>query len=842
MLLHKPSTTDYFLAPWWAAMTILPKQKAAGTAPKKSVNRDGNHSRDITHERQGVSGASSADRGWGSNSHVGSAQNPAWSTGVGPPIPGPSSSRGWGTTSVPGTSSSLVGHPGKQQLSIANNLIDPLAAVGATPEGHRSPVSLEERHTRALGHSKKRPAPPSIQTVTHSDGFPFVNHYSHQHPDRLEVGLREDCEENTSHYNGPSSGPKRGRLQNMTVVRASREASTANAVGAAVAAQAVNRAHGSDADIGPPPQQALGNVSTACGGEQNVEEGYNSEDEYSHVGVQLTEEEWQEKDRRFERLIKKKKGYNIKKMQEDGSCLFRAVADQIYGDEEMHTSVRRHCMDYIEQNSDYFSQYVTEEISEYVERKRFLGVHGNHLEIQALSEMYNRPIHIYCYSAEPINIFQAMGDVANNANAKNVPIRLCYHRGCHYNSLVDPHTATIGVGLGLPNHNPGAADRNLVGQAVQQSEKDAVEKTMLEDKIKATDWEATNEAIEEQVARESYLQWLRDNERRNCGTVSVQGKRNIGTKTICPRKQSTETTTPSGSPATVTSGELRRAINLANVENIVGGSGSPARSPKPSCSSTGNKQTGPQAAVSTQKLSQVSSNSPKAGCSSERDSPKPSSSSSSQQNQMHSSQASGFQLLETATFLNGLPPNIFGLEDWSEADVLTQVLAASQQEYLDSLKHQSPESEYNETFNVEGQYHPQTQPQGANNCKEENNTSNHTSPEACHKNSNYAILSENQYPRPDLDSIVIPVPAMSTVSIQNIDEERTLNQDTIGVKENSQLEKDSEVTNDFDAEQSLANPVPSEASEFPDTVSEECRNMLSINTTESEDSSIKEKN
>ena len=95
--------------------------------------------------------------------------------------------------------------------------------------------------------------------------------------------------------------------------------------------------------------------------------------------MQLTEEEWQEKDRRFERLIKKKKGlsirqnynqvlkstvfplyihlticnqigYNIKKMQEDGSCLFRAVADQIYGDEEMHTSVRRHCMDYIVSN------------------------------------------------------------------------------------------------------------------------------------------------------------------------------------------------------------------------------------------------------------------------------------------------------------------------------------------------------------------------------------------------------------------------------------------------------------------------------------------------------------
>ena len=43
---------------------------------------------------------------------------------------------------------------------------------------------------------------------------------------------------------------------------------------------------------------------------------------------------------------------------------------------------------------------------------------------------------------------------------------------------------------------------------------------MLEDKLRATDWEATNEAIEEEVARESYLQWVKDNERRNRATVS----------------------------------------------------------------------------------------------------------------------------------------------------------------------------------------------------------------------------------------------------------------------------------------------------------------------------------
>ena len=38
---------------------------------------------------------------------------------------------------------------------------------------------------------------------------------------------------------------------------------------------------------------------------------------------------------------------------------------------------------------------------------------------------------------------------------------------------------------------------------------------MLDDKLKATDWEATNEEIMELVARESYLQWIKDNENRN---------------------------------------------------------------------------------------------------------------------------------------------------------------------------------------------------------------------------------------------------------------------------------------------------------------------------------------
>ena len=49
--------------------------------------------------------------------------------------------------------------------------------------------------------------------------------------------------------------------------------------------------------------------------------------------------------------------------------------------------------------------------------------------------------------SEPINIFQSMMNSGNEAHL-NAPIRLCYHRGVHYNSIIDPHKATIGVGLG----------------------------------------------------------------------------------------------------------------------------------------------------------------------------------------------------------------------------------------------------------------------------------------------------------------------------------------------------------------------------------------------------------
>lgn len=139
---------------------------------------------------------------------------------------------------------------------------------------------------------------------------------------------------------------------------------------------------------------------------------------------------------------------------------------------------------------------MAEDFSTYVDRKRQEYVHGNHIEMQAMSEMYNRSIQLYCYSTgmyfcvtgflllflllsnyffflEPINIFHTM------VESDNEPIRLSYQRNSHYNSIVDPFKATIGVGLGLPSYNPGAADRALISDAVRQSEELHIEQVII---------------------------------------------------------------------------------------------------------------------------------------------------------------------------------------------------------------------------------------------------------------------------------------------------------------------------------------------------------------------------
>ncbi|MBA0650595.1 hypothetical protein Goklo_017994 [Gossypium klotzschianum] len=266
-------------------------------------------------------------------------------------------------------------------------------------------------------------------------------------------------------------------------------------------------------------------------------EGYNSADEQNPCFVSSYDDA--ERERQFEIDIRRAKGLEVKRMLEDGNCLFRAVADQVYGDSEVYDLIRQMCIDYMERERDHFSQFITEGFTSYCKRKRRDKVYGNNVEIQALSEMYNRPIHIYSYSIEPINIFHG------SYNTDTPPIRLSYHHGNHYNSLVDPRRLTVGAGLGFSCLRGANVDKDQVKAAIKSQQDQQIDnakscfnfvyqQALLAEGRFYSDLELTEKEIERMVMEASRAEYL----------ASDKFKPQVGHK-----ESSTSTAEPSSSGA-----------------------------------------------------------------------------------------------------------------------------------------------------------------------------------------------------------------------------------------------------------------------------------------------------
>ncbi|KAA3672261.1 OTU domain-containing protein 5, partial [Paragonimus westermani] len=255
-------------------------------------------------------------------------------------------------------------------------------------------------------------------------------------------------------------------------------------------------------------------IPSATSPKVDKENGNNSEDEYNpnaHPYRALTP---QTDETNLEKLLMEKKGWKIVIVQADGACLFRT--HQIFGDEEKHDVVRKQVVDYMLQNREHFSPYVTEEFDHYIDRKRSATCYGNHIEIQAIAELYNRPVEIYHDSVEPINVFHA-------EYSKEFPIRLSYHGRVHYNSVVDPFKPSFGHGLGMPDYQPNLAEPDLIARAVSESEASQIEEAMLRDKLAETEQSEMERCMEAQAVRESYLDYLKQLQlpvRSNLGSSS----------------------------------------------------------------------------------------------------------------------------------------------------------------------------------------------------------------------------------------------------------------------------------------------------------------------------------
>lgn len=215
---------------------------------------------------------------------------------------------------------------------------------------------------------------------------------------------------------------------------------------------------------------------------------YNSADE--HGARPLTQAgvaELAARQAAFEEAMKRR-GFALKRVAPDGNCLFRAVSEAVYGDAEMHAHVRELCVAHMRRERDHFARYVTEDFGAYLARKAQPGVHGNHVEMQALCELFCRPILVHSDAHAPADTFAPHGQPAPRASGEGsrppAPIHLLYEGGTHFNALLDLAQPAVGEGLGLAGYDP-RAEREAACQADLKRAAALSEAELLDDQLLA---------------------------------------------------------------------------------------------------------------------------------------------------------------------------------------------------------------------------------------------------------------------------------------------------------------------------------------------------------------------
>ena len=119
-------------------------------------------------------------------------------------------------------------------------------------------------------------------------------------------------------------------------------------------------------------------------------------------------------------------------------------------------------MKYIEVERDYFSDFIDggkDAMDDYIYRKSADGVWGDHVEIQALSEIYDRAVEIYSYANTPMRTFNESNPEVQVLKVNKEPLRLSFHGHNHYNSIMP---ITWQDGNRLTELQPGVIEDNRI--------------------------------------------------------------------------------------------------------------------------------------------------------------------------------------------------------------------------------------------------------------------------------------------------------------------------------------------------------------------------------------------
>ena len=81
-------------------------------------------------------------------------------------------------------------------------------------------------------------------------------------------------------------------------------------------------------------------------------------------------------------------GLKEKKVRGDGNCQFRALADQLFGDQERHAECRAVVMNQLRAESEHYAVFVPEDWGAYVSEMSRDSAWGDHITLQAAADAY----------------------------------------------------------------------------------------------------------------------------------------------------------------------------------------------------------------------------------------------------------------------------------------------------------------------------------------------------------------------------------------------------------------------------------------------------------------------
>ncbi|KAM9662007.1 OTU domain-containing protein 4 isoform 7-T9 [Morphnus guianensis] len=117
-------------------------------------------------------------------------------------------------------------------------------------------------------------------------------------------------------------------------------------------------------------------------------------------------------------------GLYRKRVAKDGSCLFRAVAEQVLHSQSRHIDVRMACVDYLRKHREKFEAFIEGPFEEYLKCLENPQEWVGQVEISALSLMYKKDFIIYREpNASPSHVTE---------NGFSDKVLLCFSNGNHY--------------------------------------------------------------------------------------------------------------------------------------------------------------------------------------------------------------------------------------------------------------------------------------------------------------------------------------------------------------------------------------------------------------------------